>query len=297
MIVNYLKNVLHRQPDLTKDCSAFAASIKQEPLELQNYMYLACQYNIMGINPDKTPIPDFMPNQYVTRADFGTILSRILRGDKYEGATPYYVTHLQALKEHGIITQIDSPEQRKELRKRVRLMLMRSAKGETSSTKPSTALPEVYVWAYAMKLVNSPIYSDVTLTRGHFAQMVVNYALNVLGRTLPEKLPASCYRKDGGNAWETAEQKDYAKKACQLGLMGMDMDYFQSYTKVTQAQMAIVLYRVLYDPTYIGKQAPREMPLEKLTTEGMIEKLQNPREEVVPEDVVLSILMKERNRK
>lgn len=70
MIANYLKNVLHREPDLTKDCSAFAESIQEEPEELQHYMNLVCQYDIMGINPDKTAIPDFMPNQYVTRADF-----------------------------------------------------------------------------------------------------------------------------------------------------------------------------------------------------------------------------------
>ncbi|MDR0282402.1 MAG: hypothetical protein LBI53_03695 [Candidatus Peribacteria bacterium] len=79
MIVNYVINILNKEPDLTKDCSAFTTSIQGETLELQKYMTLACQYNIMGINPDTTPLSDFLPNQIVSRAEFGTVLSRILR--------------------------------------------------------------------------------------------------------------------------------------------------------------------------------------------------------------------------
>jgi hypothetical protein len=58
--------------------------------------------------------------------------------------------------------------------------------------------------------------------------------------------------------------KEYATKACILGLMGNEMEYFQPYTTVTQAQLAIVLYRLLYDPSYIGKKTPRVLPLETL---------------------------------
>lgn len=70
MIVNYVENVLHRQPDLTRDCSTFSASIRNETLELQQYMVQACQYGIMGIHTDGTPLSDFMPRQSVTRAEF-----------------------------------------------------------------------------------------------------------------------------------------------------------------------------------------------------------------------------------
>ena len=52
MIVNYMANVLDKKPNLAKDCSAFAASIQGETLELQEYMILACQYEIMGIHTD-----------------------------------------------------------------------------------------------------------------------------------------------------------------------------------------------------------------------------------------------------
>ncbi|GHV20930.1 hypothetical protein FACS189428_0620 [Clostridia bacterium] len=82
--------------------------------------------------------------------------------------------------------------------------------------------------------------------------MVVNYALNALGWTLPEKVPSHCHRKDGSNAWESQEMKDYAVKACLLGLMGMDMNYFQPYTKVSRAQFGTVLSRLLYGNEYAG---------------------------------------------
>ena len=51
------------------------------------------------------------------------------------------------------------------------------------------------------------------------AKMVVNYALNVLNRKLPTKMPKQCKWKDGRNAWESQEIKEYAEKACALGLM------------------------------------------------------------------------------
>jgi hypothetical protein len=66
-----------------------------------------------------------MPNKKVSRAEFGTVLSRILWGETYNNATPYYANHLQALKNNGIMTQIDNPEKRLELRKWVWVMLMR----------------------------------------------------------------------------------------------------------------------------------------------------------------------------
>jgi hypothetical protein len=71
-----------------------------------------------------------MPRKTVSRAEFGTVLSRILWGDTYNDSKPYYVKHLQALKNSGIMTQIDNPEKRLELRKWVWVMLMRSVEGE-----------------------------------------------------------------------------------------------------------------------------------------------------------------------
>jgi hypothetical protein len=69
---------------------------------------------------------------------------------------------------------------------------------------------------------------------------------------LPEKVPAHCHRKDGGNARESQEIKDYAVKACSLGLMGIDMDYFQPLLVITRAQFGTILSRLLYGETFNG---------------------------------------------
>lgn len=47
-------------------------------------------------------------------------------GNKYDGATPFYANHLQALKDAGIMTKIENPSQL-EIRGYVMLMLQRSS--------------------------------------------------------------------------------------------------------------------------------------------------------------------------
>jgi hypothetical protein len=69
-----------------------------------------------------------MPNALVTRAEFGTVLSRVLRWDKYNSWTLYYTDHLQALKEADIMTKIINAEIINEIRWYVLLMLMRADK-------------------------------------------------------------------------------------------------------------------------------------------------------------------------
>jgi len=71
------------------------------------------------------PVQTFNPNEEVTRAQFGTVLSRTLRGNQYNGGEPFYLLHLNALQKAVIMKQIDTP-QNKELRGFVMLMLMRS---------------------------------------------------------------------------------------------------------------------------------------------------------------------------
>ena len=126
MMVNYAVKVMWLKPDTTKAC--VFSDVANETPELQGYMKLACQLWIMGINPDGTAKEIFMPNAVVTRAEFGTVLSRVLRWDKYNLWTLYYTNHLQALKDAGIMTNILNPEWTLELRGRVMLMLMRANK-------------------------------------------------------------------------------------------------------------------------------------------------------------------------
>ena len=71
-------------------------------------------------------VDSFDPTWEISRADFGTVLSRVIRGTRYNGGTPYYAAHLNALKNAGIMNNISTPKM-KELRWYVMLMMMRAA--------------------------------------------------------------------------------------------------------------------------------------------------------------------------
>ena len=100
---------LWMKPNTSKDCSNFAASMEWWSQEMKDYMVMSCQLELMWIHTvNYEPIPDFMPAKRVSRAEFGTILSRVLWWDTYEGTNEnYYFRHLDALKANGIITNID----------------------------------------------------------------------------------------------------------------------------------------------------------------------------------------------
>ena len=72
---------------------------------------------------------EFLPNNIVTRAEFWTVMSRVLWWDKYDiidtDSKMYYEDHLQALKRDDILTQINDPEARWEIRKWVWLVFRR----------------------------------------------------------------------------------------------------------------------------------------------------------------------------
>lgn len=90
---------------------------------------------MMGVN-----ITNFNPQDQVTRAQFGTVLSRALYGETYNVGDPYYAQHLQNLKNKNIMTQIQNP-QSIEIRGYVMLMMMRAAStisDDTNDTNTST---------------------------------------------------------------------------------------------------------------------------------------------------------------
>ena len=73
----------------------------------------------------KTVKSDFSPNQTLTRAEAGVILSRLLRGNAYAGdENSWYEYHLQALQSENIMHYISTPMM-KELRGNVLIMLRR----------------------------------------------------------------------------------------------------------------------------------------------------------------------------
>ena len=82
---------------------------------------------LMGMSPDGVTVAEaFNPNDEVTRAQYGTILSRLLRwlDNAAEDGELYYTHHLAALKNAHIMTKIADPSM-KELRGRVMVMLKR----------------------------------------------------------------------------------------------------------------------------------------------------------------------------
>lgn len=119
MISNWAEKELGTKVDATKVCSFTDANTAEG--DLAAYLTKSCQMGLMGQGIDA-----FRPNAKVTRGEFGTTLSRALWGNKYEGATPYYANHLQALKDAGIMTKIENPSQL-EIRGYVMLMLQRSS--------------------------------------------------------------------------------------------------------------------------------------------------------------------------
>ena len=75
--------------------------------DLANYMKLSCELEIMGLHADgKTPLVNFMPNKFVSRAELATVFSRVLNGNKYDNndGNAYWTNHIEALREAGILS-------------------------------------------------------------------------------------------------------------------------------------------------------------------------------------------------
>lgn len=119
MMVNYAKQVLGKTPDNLLPCNF--ADVADQTTELQWYIKEACKLGLMWVN-----MVEFNPNGKVTRAEFGTVLSRALYGNMYDTGSPYYAKHLQALKTIGIMKNIQQAEVT-EIRGYVMLMLQRTS--------------------------------------------------------------------------------------------------------------------------------------------------------------------------
>lgn len=119
MIANYAINVLHHIPNTALVCSF--DDLSGQTAEMQSYIVQACQLWLMGQH-----IQSFYPNGKVTRAELGTVLSRMLYHTPDSTTTnPYYLIHLNLLKAKWIVSVIDP--NLFELRSYLMLMLMRAA--------------------------------------------------------------------------------------------------------------------------------------------------------------------------
>lgn len=128
MIVNFAKNVLGKTGNTQKVC-AFSDNIYGTK-EDKSFIIQACQMGLMGLKSNGATVNEtFNPTWIVSRAEFGTVFSRLMYGaihnSTVHSSAPYYENHLKALQRDGIMKKIDQPEN-KEQRGFVMLMMMRS---------------------------------------------------------------------------------------------------------------------------------------------------------------------------
>ena len=106
MIVNFVKNVMGRQPDRSIHCEF--TDLYGAHRETQKYALEACQLGLMGLKGDGSPASKFAPNTIIDKKQFTTIVSRMLYGDTYNTQTNRkgecrYCDHVNALWNAGII--------------------------------------------------------------------------------------------------------------------------------------------------------------------------------------------------
>lgn len=127
MMAIFAMKELNKTPSSTTWCNF--SDINNESIEVQEYIHLACELWIMGLKKDGRPDTVFNPNAYITRAQFGTMLSRLLYGNSYNihilSPFPYYKKHLEILQQNNIMTKIDNPVTKKEIKSWIMLMMYR----------------------------------------------------------------------------------------------------------------------------------------------------------------------------
>jgi hypothetical protein len=132
MISSFSIQVVGLNPKYYKRCEF--NDVSKETVEMRYYMKLSCQLWLMWLKYDGTDDIKFNPNNYVTRAQFGTILSRLIRWKKYNwNPRNRYISHLKALQKVWIMKIIHTPMMR-EQRWFVLIMLHRTFKSNILHT-------------------------------------------------------------------------------------------------------------------------------------------------------------------
>lgn len=124
MITNYAVNILWLQVPNSNGCT-FSDVSSSLNSNYDNWVTNACKLGLMWQN---MPNNKFRPYDTVTRAEFGTTLSRAIHkalGNTLADGNPYYSTHLSYLNNEKIMNYIDNPEMT-EQRWYVMLMMMRA---------------------------------------------------------------------------------------------------------------------------------------------------------------------------
>lgn len=124
MMVQWSKKVLGVKANTGINCKFDDISYLKGQ-DLYEFVIQACQMWLMGVDNTWKPKSSFDPDGVVTRAQFGTVLSRAIRWEYYNGWDLFYNYHLEALNSVGIMKKISKPWDY-ELRGWVMLMLHRS---------------------------------------------------------------------------------------------------------------------------------------------------------------------------
>ena len=110
MIVS-LAEIIWQEPNIEKKCEF--TDLKWTPEATKAAAELVCQFDIMGINQDMTPLKNFNPDEIVTRDQLTTVISRIIRREKYnQGGKTFYEKHIEKLAEEWLLTD-SSPSDKK----------------------------------------------------------------------------------------------------------------------------------------------------------------------------------------
>jgi hypothetical protein len=113
-------NILKKKPNTSKKCEFSDVSDKLN-IQYDLWVVNSCQLWLMW-----QWISNFRPYDKVTRGEFGTILSRLLWWDKYNGWNPYYKKHVNQLNIRWIMNNTKNAEKINESRGNVMVMLKRS---------------------------------------------------------------------------------------------------------------------------------------------------------------------------
>ena len=155
MMSQYMTKVLWKTPTETEKVEY--ADVDESLGDLADFIQVAYAYKIMWIDGNGNALENFNPSGLVTRAEYATVFSRVLYGDKYNKSEwNYYDAHLEALKEAGILTNTTPTIQ--EVRGWVMLMMYRSenTKVEADTSETNTEETTTEEWTGTISWMPNP---------------------------------------------------------------------------------------------------------------------------------------------
>jgi hypothetical protein len=142
MMVQFMSKVLDKKPIKTDTPDYEDVKVETRGQEMYDFVTLAYQYQIMGIDANGNALKKFKPTGTVSRAEFATVLSRVLFGSAYnQNSGNYRELHIQALNTAGILNNTNPTIT--ELRGWILLMLYRSRDVKIELKAKDTPVAEV----------------------------------------------------------------------------------------------------------------------------------------------------------